>query len=87
MSDALIESGLAYCTAHNGVIDCDEDRCDFIDLTDPEQKCPSCKGQGYIEDGHGGGGDCEDCDGDGITPCTPTPLLYADTPASPEETP
>ena len=85
MRDAgvLIDSGLMYCTAHHGVIECDGggDPCDFAYSRIPEHNCSTCNGQGYIEDGHGGGGSCEDCDGQGVTRCLPTPLLYASTPS------
>lgn len=73
----LVDSGLRYCTAHNGVIDCDEERCDFLDITDPTQQCDGCGGHGVIEvDDDGRCENCQDCDGQGATPCTPTPLLY-----------
>jgi hypothetical protein len=71
----LVDSGVAYCTAHNGIIDCDEDRCDFRDCTNPEWWCAVCDGSGTVGD-HGSYVDCVACDGDGCSPCTPTPLLY-----------
>ena len=70
----LTDSGVSYCTAHNGVIDCDEERCDFIDPSDPEQKCQPCDGTGT--DPEDENEVCDECDGEGLTPCKATPLLY-----------
>lgn len=33
----LVKTGLRYCVEHEGVIDCDEDVCDFRDTT--ERSC------------------------------------------------
>lgn len=74
MSDELVESGLRYCTAHNGVIDCDEDVCDFVDYSAPEHACALCEGSGV--DPTNPDEQCVQCDGEGVTACTPTPLLY-----------
>lgn len=77
----LIDSGLAYCTAHEGVIECDggDGPCDNADTHDfPEYRCEACEGDGRIvnPEDEQEDIDCPDCDGEGITPCTPTPLLY-----------
>lgn len=75
----LVDSGLAYCVRHHGVVECDggDGPCDFVDPSDPAHRCPTCKGEGRIEleDGsepHG----CDDCDRGGVTLCDLRPLVY-----------
>jgi hypothetical protein len=71
----LVDSGLRYCTAHHGVIDCDEQVCDFLERRSPDEHCcPTCEGTGVDPDDEDE--ECGACDGEGTTPCTPAPLLY-----------
>lgn len=83
----LVDSGLAYCTAHHGVIECDEGDgpCDNVrDHRDAValHPCLTCGGEALVtvSDGDYEGAGCHeepcpDCD-EGFTLCKPTPLLY-----------
>lgn len=78
------DSGLSYCTAHHGVIDCDETRCDFWDPDD--DRCPYCDGDSVVQRTGPDAkpdefDDCGACDGTGVTRCSPKSLFY--TAASP----
>ena len=69
----LIDSGLRYCTSHHGVIDVDQESCDFVD---PKvDRCPACEGDGYVER-DGETVECGACEGSCATLCSPRPLRY-----------
>lgn len=75
VASVLVDSGLRYCTIHHGIVDCDESDCDFRhdELTN---RCPDCEGHGYMVGPEGGTYKCGPCDGDGVTRCESTALLY-----------
>lgn len=71
----LVESGVDYCRAHDGIRNEDEDRCDFVtrDPWSPEFTCahgdPDADEEIEVDD-------CDLCDDEGVTLCDLTPLLY-----------